>query len=99
LNRRTSGFFWGKEDAAKLDAATGEHGFLAKVARIGGTHQATDPFNPTRSNRIDIGFHCQRNQRCPSQRVFFGIGALTLSITSEVNSRSIGVVCASSAIR
>jgi hypothetical protein len=25
----------GKEDAAKLDAATGEHGFLAKVARIG----------------------------------------------------------------
>lgn len=29
------GFLLGKEDAAKLDAATGEHGFLAKIARVG----------------------------------------------------------------
>jgi hypothetical protein len=29
------GLLIGKEDATKLDAATGEHGFLAKVARIG----------------------------------------------------------------
>jgi hypothetical protein len=29
------GLLLGKEDATKLDAATGEHGFLAKVARIG----------------------------------------------------------------
>jgi hypothetical protein len=29
------GLLIGREDAAKLDAATGEHGFLAKVARIG----------------------------------------------------------------
>ena len=29
------GFLVGKEDAAKLDAATGEHGFLAKIARVG----------------------------------------------------------------
>jgi hypothetical protein len=29
------GLLLGREDAAKLDAATGEHGFLAKVARIG----------------------------------------------------------------
>ena len=29
------GLLIGKEDATKLNAATGEHGFLAKVARIG----------------------------------------------------------------
>jgi hypothetical protein len=29
------GLLIGKEDATKLDAATGEHGFLAKAARIG----------------------------------------------------------------
>jgi hypothetical protein len=29
------GLLLGGEDARKLDAATGEHGFLAKVARIG----------------------------------------------------------------
>jgi hypothetical protein len=29
------GLLVGNEDAAKLDAATGEHGFLAKVARMG----------------------------------------------------------------
>jgi hypothetical protein len=29
------GLLIGKEDATKLDAATGQHGFLAKVARIG----------------------------------------------------------------
>jgi inactivated superfamily I helicase len=29
------GLLLGNEDAAKLDAATGEHGFLAKVARMG----------------------------------------------------------------
>ena len=35
LNRRASGLLVGNEDAAKLDAATGEHGFLAKVKRMG----------------------------------------------------------------